>query len=1335
MDPKIVDPPLSRKPTSSSSEFEKALSAARVLAGERDEALGIRKATSASSLSEKAKSFRGGGLSRVLGERLEYAQEELKDTSLLVVWNQDEPQWHSSERVTGQASLALLVAIHLGLLEKKRSQTAKASRPPDPAAGVESDRKRGKLKLSSTEPEPHFEVTLGVKDIRVARTLISLSLRWSLQAAIRAYDQALVAVNPKAVRSAKKDPETSRFEEIPSEVDEKSRRTSLGELATARNDLAHLLNRFKALLTDNEGAGSKSTGISTPTDVSVFLLRLGVTDLLGGWLRLAFGPMVPLPAPKGATEEAEGQKRDSAAFVSSLLTFLSTVSAYSSLSAVISNPLRSSASEAGGKSESQLQGSPEFVRASASKLLSAQLLRPDGVRALFIVTLGGLDIDEASDFMDEGSDGGKDLLNKYENLSKLLLTPPQRMPGEVYFNIVIPKLVDIVDPDPKTTITPPSPSHMRAASFVLTRLAEKQPDHLRATLQERIYSSFEPDLVPPPPNPNREAEVAWAVTVVDPERLVRSISLLTTLLVLSEPSPDFFDFLYSPILAQLLSLYSFLSKPSAAAVAKVQEFKSKSVAELKDQVDKIVRAWMRLVESERGAKVLADCLRRSGKGIGSGCESESGDECFFWGQDSRGVSVLYGRSVPPQDDWDLSNLLGGISFEQLARAVREGDSSEDGGGPLPAIPATLPGSLSLNPDPKLLVGLLKATQRRDVAQTLLPRVLEGYIGQKAFKKAGIERRGESLETKAVFYLQMILHLFEAFGSEILQNDIKTTLSFVDFSLMSPSERRKMAGAEVKVKVLESEDEITTVGVSKRKQAPIPSLFDIGASASQQEEGAEFDVEVDDAEGEVDEELVNTALTLLLSLLEGDEKLSTENVSLLQVIESKLDSHADSRNRETASLAKEAKLVLTARRSLVPVDPACATKDKGKVDGKTGRDEPLSTGKAKAMKTYQEALKLLQDPILPVRAHGLILLTKLVSSDSKSGGMKEDLDPALIPAILDILLQAIQDDESYLYLNAVKGLSEMASSHGGGMIKRLVSIYLSTSEESVSSRSFSSSSRTSKRFNQREVDKVLRIGEALLQVIQKLDKALEIHVDLIVPPLLEKLSQANVPSTIRSSIISILGTTVEAIPLGLATRGLSRKMVQTCSDLIRIETVVRKQPVKSKSSRLGTRARVKGKAKEGGETSLDLDLDEEEEEEGEEENRRGWQDATSTDSTSPSLRRSAILLLSLLLRGTKHQVLEGREEEEVWVSSRLESLTLPGGASFPPLGDVDRPLRSRARKDSPLLVDPGSLSGLRILMSFSREKDDDAVVRYQAEEALREISELEVEIVRAGGILR
>lgn len=125
--------------------------------------------------------------------------------------------------------------------------------------------------------------------------------------------------------------------------------------------------------------------------------------------------------------------------------------------------------------------------------------------------------------------------------------------------------------------------------------------------------------------------------------------------------------------------------------------------------------------------------------------------------------------------------------------------------------------------------------------------------------------------------------------------------------------------------------------------------------------------------------------------------------------------------------------------------------------------------------YQKALRLLQDPILPVRAHGLLLLRQLVTLS------KSEVEPALIPAILSIFLQSIQDDESYLSLQSVQGLAAMVDSYGQDVLKALVREYtdglLTAGAGGIS---------------QNDLDIRIRVGEALGTVIRRCGSALGIY---------------------------------------------------------------------------------------------------------------------------------------------------------------------------------------------------------------------------------------------------
>jgi len=130
-------------------------------------------------------------------------------------------------------------------------------------------------------------------------------------------------------------------------------------------------------------------------------------------------------------------------------------------------------------------------------------------------------------------------------------------------------------------------------------------------------------------------------------------------------------------------------------------------------------------------------------------------------------------------------------------------------------------------------------------------------------------------------------------------------------------------------------------------------------------------------------------------------------------------------------------------------------------------------------TYQRALKLLQDALLPVRAHGLLLLRELVTV--RPGITPHEAVRALEPAIRDIFMQAIQDDDSYIFLNAVQGMATLANSFGADVLRALVRVYADDLQGvGVGD------------LTQQDIDMRLRIGEALGQVIRRCGDTLPRH---------------------------------------------------------------------------------------------------------------------------------------------------------------------------------------------------------------------------------------------------
>lgn len=434
-----------------------------------------------------------------------------------------------------------------------------------------------------------------------------------------------------------------------------------------------------------------------------------------------------------------------------------------------------------------------------------------------------------------------------------------------------------------------------------------------------------------------------------------------------------------------------------------------------------------------------------------------------------------------------------------------------------------------------------------------------------------------------------------------------------------------------------------------------------------------------------EELQSTALNLLLSVLERHPEISPSSNALVSKICDQIKNWHDAQDPEVRALVSEVTLVLSARSHAAPAAP----------------------GAPKYKEVYNEALKYLQDPVVPVRAYGLTLLTRLVSTDSKEYGETygSELDPALLPAIFDLLVKAVQDDESFLYLNAIKGLSQMAAHWKNETLHQLVAVYVGgdkTNTGMVSSLKYGAT------LSQNETDKRLRVGEALVKVIQYLGDAVRPVLASLMGPLLTALRNSNFSATLRSSFIAVLGTCVEIVP-GAVAALTGTQLAEAALDLVAVESVDRPQ-------RKAVRAYVNGE-----EQMDDSDDDKE---------AREARAGIDTDSKLPQLRRSALLLLAYTIRASLHLVEEYAEAQQRTagdVDAPLTALRLPGGSLLPSVEEEGpRPVRPAPPElPVPLTLVP------RIILTAEKVHtwDTDALVRQQAEDCVLEARQLEAAAVQ------
>ncbi|KAK9461540.1 uncharacterized protein V1516DRAFT_648663 [Lipomyces oligophaga] len=155
--------------------------------------------------------------------------------------------------------------------------------------------------------------------------------------------------------------------------------------------------------------------------------------------------------------------------------------------------------------------------------------------------------------------------------------------------------------------------------------------------------------------------------------------------------------------------------------------------------------------------------------------------------------------------------------------------------------------------------------------------------------------------------------------------------------------------------------------------------------------------------------------------------------------------------------------------------------------------------------YQTALADLQDPLVPVRAQGLTVLRSLV----------QEKDSVINPdKVLQTYLSTLNDEDSFIYLNSIKGLQALTDIFGVRIIKKLVFEYC----KDVLS-----------------LDERLRIGEALIRTTSRLGEALTAGTgDIIMSGLLDIVRTRENDTRLRASALSIMGMACEVNPLGVAS---------------------------------------------------------------------------------------------------------------------------------------------------------------------------------------------------------
>ncbi|GAA5929961.1 hypothetical protein JCM1841_001227 [Sporobolomyces salmonicolor] len=936
--------------------------------------------------------------------------------------------------------------------------------------------------------------------------------------------------------------------------------------------------------------------------------------------------------------------------------------------------------------------SSPLLRPVLSNLLSTQLLRPGGVRSLLIVIVG------------TGSAGGgsDDDVNikQLEMLNRLLGARAEGVDEKASFSNIVDQLLAILrtgavaslaasstsssppaqsstsrgkapahhptTPSATTTVQPAPPAPiLRATSYVLAHfLVAPSSSIAKGVVLEALHAPLLPLSYP-----------CAQRTLLPAQALLEHLTLLSLLTLYAPPLPGFLSTLLSPVLPALFSLLAFLAHHHRPSLLRPSSSSADAGGVVKEEAEALLHVFGKGVTVDEGVEGTRTAVERweSGYEFGGAAERTGEDQEWVaeWTSGGRGPALALRDPADPAPAPEV---------ELLRPASNDDDEEEQHA------------VAGVRVDAQVLVRWLKALERKELSGRLFLRWLDEV---KVLK--GVE--GVEGARRSVVRLQLVLKMVEDLGSDIF-TDPKEIIAFVAHALdagsdlksqPSPSQHSKEGGRGIRMEELRIVEE-KVEGV--------------------EEERAEEHLEYGVAAGLGKDEMVLTALTLLLAVLEANPSLDTSNTRLLSVIHSQLDTvSASSASPLVPPLAREAKLVLSLRSASSAFAPSSS------ISSSASANDPLAASREK----YQEALKLLQDPLLPVRAQGLHLLRTLVLDRERA---LLTTDPALLPAVLDIFVQAIEEEDSFLYLNAVQGLSSLVDVYGRRVVGRLMEVYLGGAGAGrIEVRDVAEGEK-----GRRELDRRLRVGETLVQVTSRAGEALATLVDILVPPLLVVLRSASLPVPLRASAITILASAVETAPTAMLPH--VDLLADACVTLLSIESVAvaPRQPTgaPTSSSRSGKNDTARANPVLIEELAESSDSDSEPDAPLAAGRPEELPSPLTTSSKHPALRRAAVVFLGLLLRAAIRAHYEAREKAERarWEGGVEELL---GGRLRLPGQEREIGVRrgsgaGRAPGEGSALLNEQVKERMRTVLRYVGETDVDGLVRHQAGEVLGEMEE-------------
>ena len=323
----------------------------------------------------------------------------------------------------------------------------------------------------------------------------------------------------------------------------------------------------------------------------------------------------------------------------------------------------------------------------------------------------------------------------------------------------------------------------------------------------------------------------------------------------------------------------------------------------------------------------------------------------------------------------------------------------------------------------------------------------GWTEEQAFKESSFED-----DLQAMVLLKLLERINDVYQSDILDKP-----------------------TNVLVMILELLDVVTT---EHEEQPHRPNDSDDEDDDDNEEDGLETDQML------ANKGALDISLELLTSLLQNtDSKILVNDKAILQNISKKLSKYSD--DKKCLSLCQQ-----IAKISVSTCSPILAA------------EAPLEEDR----ELLSKALADVNEPLIPIRAHGLFGLRQLIEKRSPVIDIKR---------VIAIHITQLHDEDPFIFLNVIKGLGVLIDLQPEETFSLLLKLYSASAKSS-------------------NIDDVLKIGEVLINYVKRKNIAFRgPFASQLVTTCLENIrNKETVDNRLRMSSMSILGICLQTNPLGI-----------------------------------------------------------------------------------------------------------------------------------------------------------------------------------------------------------